>query len=240
MGYLAIIGFPFFAGYFSKDAIIEVAFEHSAIVGSAALLGAGVTAFYMTRLMLMTFFGEKRWEPGVHPHESPKLMTVPLVILAVLSVIAGFAMNFWIQDWLEPAVGSHVRELSLVPGPIGWATMAVVAAGVALAWWLFGSRPVPAVAPVSVSPFTIAGRNDLFGDLVNDTLVVQPTMVLARGLVATDDAIIDRGADGVGAMFAGLSTQTRRLQTGQVRTYALTMTVGALLVGLVFVLSQLG
>ena len=90
------------------------------------------------------------------------------------------------------------------------------------------------------NPFTVAGRNDLFGDVVNDTLVVQPTMVLARGLVANDDAIIDVGADGLGAMFAGLSTQTRRLQTGQVRTYALTMTVGAVLVGLVFILSQLG
>ena len=240
MGYLAIIGFPFLSGYFSKDHIIEAAFEHSTIIGTAALLGAGVTAFYMTRLMLMTFLGTKRWEPGVHPHESPKLMTVPLVILAVLSVISGFAMNFWIQEWLEPAIGSHVHETSLVPGPIGWATMAVVAVGVALSWWMFGSRPVPSVAPASVSPFTVAGRNDLFGDVVNDNLVVAPTMMLARGLVANDDKVIDLGADRLGAMFAGLSTQTRRLQTGQVRTYALTMTVGALLVGLVFILSQLG
>jgi NADH-quinone oxidoreductase subunit L len=240
MGYLAIIGFPGWAGYFSKDAIIEAAFEHSMLVGVAALVGAGVTAFYMTRLMLMTFFGEKRWREGVHPHESPKSMTVPLIILAVFSVGAGALMNFWIQEWLAPATGAQVREVSLVPGPIGWATLAVVAVGVALSWWLFGSKPVPEIAPVSSNPFTVAGRNDLFGDAVNDTLVVQPTMVLARGLVANDDAIIDVGADGLGAMFAGLSTQTRRLQTGQVRTYALTMTVGAVLVGLVFILSQLG
>ncbi|HSK33801.1 MAG TPA: NADH-quinone oxidoreductase subunit L, partial [Propionicimonas sp.] len=118
--------------------------------------------------------------------------------------------------------------------------MALVAAGIGLAWWIFGTKPVPEVAPVSSNPFTVAGRNDLFGDVVNDTLVVQPTMVLARGLVANDDKVIDIGADGLGAMFAGLSTQTRRLQTGQVRTYALTMTVGAVLVGLVFILSQLG
>lgn len=240
MGYLAIIGFPFFSGYFSKDHIIEAAFEHSPIAGTAALVGAGVTAFYMTRLMLMTFFGEKRWRAGVHPHESPKVMTVPLVILAVFSVGAGALMNFWIQEWLEPATGAHAHELSLVPGPIGWLTMLVVAAGVALSWWLFGTRPVPDVAPASASPFTVAGRNDLFGDAVNDALVVQPTLALSRGLVATDNRLIDAAADGLGGMFTGLSSQTRRLQTGQVRTYALTMTIGVLLVGAVVILTQLG
>ncbi|MGC3993975.1 MAG: NADH-quinone oxidoreductase subunit L [Propionicimonas sp.] len=240
MGYLAIIGFPFFAGYFSKDHIIEAAFQVSTIAGVCALLGAGVTAFYMTRLMLMTFLGEKRWEKGVHPHESPKVMTVPLIILAVFSVGAGLLMNWWIQEWLEPAVGNHVEELSLVPGPIGWLTLLVVAAGVTLAWFLFGAKPVPAVAPASSNPFTVAGRNDLFGDAINNTLVVQPTLVAARGLVANDNRIIDALADGSASMMSGLSSQTRRLQTGQVRTYALTMTIGVLVVGAVMILTQLG
>jgi NADH-quinone oxidoreductase subunit L len=240
MGYLAIIGFPGLAGYFSKDHIIEAAFEVSTIAGVAALLGAGVTAFYMTRLMLMTFFGEKRWREGVHPHESPAVMTVPLVILAFFSVIAGALMNWWIQDWLEPATGAHVHEVSLVPGAIGWITLLVVAVGIALSWWLFGARRVPDVAPASHNPITITGRNDLFGDAVNNTLVVRPTLVLARGLVGADDRVIDAGADGLGNMFAGLSSQTRRLQTGQVRSYALTMTIGVLLVGAVLILTQLG
>ena len=239
MGYLAIIGVPPLAGFFSKDHIIEAAFGQSLLVGGLALFGAGVTAFYMTRLMLMTFFGEKRWLPGVHPHESPKLMTVPLIILAALSVVAGVAMNAWIQGWLEPATGAHPHEISWIPTPVGWATMAVVALGVALGWQLFGRKPIPAEAPASVSPFTVAGRNDLFGDAVNDTLVVKPAMLLADGAVATDQRLIDAGADGLGTMFQGLSSEGRKLQTGQVRRYSLGLTVGVILVGVVMILSQL-
>jgi len=240
MGYLAIIGFPFFAGYFSKDHIIEAAFEVSTVAGIAALVGAGITAFYMTRLMLMTFFGEKRWREGVHPHESPLVMTVPLIVLAAFSVGAGALMNWWIQEWLEPAVGNHVQEISIAPGPIGWLTMLIVAAGVALGWYLFGRQPVPAEAPVSRNPFTVAGRNDLFGDLVNDTVVVRPTMLAARGLVANDDRVIDAGVGGLATLTLGLSNQVRKLQTGHVRTYALTMAFGVVLVGVIMILSQLG
>ena len=79
-GYIAIIGFPLTAGYFSKDHIIEAAFHYNVVIGLCALIGAGVTAFYMTRLMFMTFWGKQRWQPGVHPHESPKVMTLPLVV----------------------------------------------------------------------------------------------------------------------------------------------------------------
>ena len=101
-GYLAIIGFPFFSGFYSKDHIIEVAFQHSAVVGGLALLGAGVTGFYMTRLMLMTFVGKKRWKPDVHPHESPLVMTVPLIFLGIASAIGGLVLNNWIVGWLDP------------------------------------------------------------------------------------------------------------------------------------------
>ncbi len=240
MGYLAIIGIPPLSGYFSKDPIIESAFEVSTVAGVTALVGAGITAFYMTRLMLMTFFGEKRWLDGVHPHESPKVMTVPLIILAFFSAVAGMLMLSWIQDWLEPATGAHVHEISLVPGPIGWLTMLVVLAGIGIAWWVFGTKPVPDVAPASSNLVTITGRNDLFGDAVNNTLVVHPTLAVSRGIVANDDRIIDAGADGLAAVFSGLSSQTRRLQTGQVRTYALTMTIGVVLVGAVVILTQLG
>src|SRR3954454_5825806 len=86
MGYLAIIGFPGFSGFWSKDKIIEVALTQNWFVGVLAMLGAGITGFYMTRLMLMTFFSQKRWQEDVHPHESPAVMTGPLVVLAALSV----------------------------------------------------------------------------------------------------------------------------------------------------------
>src|SRR5215218_2731745 len=96
LGYLALIGFPFLAGYFTKDAIIEATFDRGDwfgyALGAVAIIGAGLTAFYMTRLMLMTFFGRPRWEDGVHPHESPPVMTVPMVVLAVGSVLAGFLL----------------------------------------------------------------------------------------------------------------------------------------------------
>jgi NADH-quinone oxidoreductase subunit L len=106
-GYLAIIGVPPFAGFWSKDKIIEAAFDDNLVVGLAALVGAGVTAFYMTRLMLMTFLGKKRWVEGVHPHESPKVMTVPLMVLAALSALGGLLLlGDWIVDWLSPVVGS--------------------------------------------------------------------------------------------------------------------------------------
>ena len=106
-GYLAIIGFPFLSGYYSKDHIIEAAFERSALVGLLAMLGAGITAFYMTRVMLMTFFGQKRWLPGVHPHESPPVMTVPLIVLGACSVVGGLVLNNWISGWLDPAFGGE-------------------------------------------------------------------------------------------------------------------------------------
>lgn len=240
MGYLAIIGIPPLAGYFSKDHIIEAAFHESTVIGVLALLGAGVTAFYMTRLMIMTFWGGKRWEPGVHPHESPKVMTIPLVVLAILSVISGVGMNFWIQGWLEPVTLEHPHELSLIPTPVGLATMAVVAVGIVVAYLVFGKGEIPNVAPRRPNVLALAGRNDLYGDAVNNTLVVGPSTALARAIDTTDRRGLDGGVDGLAAAFGGVSTQLRKMQTGYTRSYALTMVAGVVLVGVVLILSLLG
>src|SRR5262249_4373494 len=111
-GYLAIIGFPFFSGFFTKDPIIESAFNRPGwsgwVLGTAALLGAGLTAFYMTRMFVLTFHGPKRWTEDIeHPHESPPVMTVPLIILAAGSLAAGFLMKTSVVDWLTPVFGAE-------------------------------------------------------------------------------------------------------------------------------------
>src|SRR3954468_5432421 len=168
LGYLAIIGVPPFAGFWSKDKIIEAAFGHNIVVGLAALIGAGVTAFYMTRLMIMTFLGEKRWREHVHPHESPAVMTVPLMVLAVLSAFGGLLiLNGWITDWLAPVVGEEVHVDLGVPGIVmTLIILVVVLIGVAIGWLLVGRSPVPDTAPANVSLVTRAARADLYGDAV--------------------------------------------------------------------------
>jgi NADH-quinone oxidoreductase subunit L len=243
-GYLAIIGFPFLSGFYSKDHIIEVAFETSTLVGLLAMLGAGITAFYMTRVMLMTFFGQRRWQEGVHPHESPPVMTVPLIVLAAGSVFVGMALNNWISAWLDPAVGGeHAGEApSLLHfSVVGVVTLVVVAAGVAIAILVFGrGREIPVTQPRSSSPFTLAGRNDLYGDAFNETVFMRPGQQLTDGLVRIEDSGIDGAVNGTATVIAGVSGRARRIQNGFVRTYALTMVAGAAVVGVVLILTRLG
>ncbi|HSU37318.1 MAG TPA: NADH-quinone oxidoreductase subunit L [Propionibacteriaceae bacterium] len=243
-GYLAIIGFPFFSGYYAKDHIIEAAFEHNLVIGLLALLGAGVTAFYMTRLMLMTFLGAKRWRPGVHPHESPLVMTVPLIILAIASVAGGLVLNNWIGGWLEPAVGGeHAGEATglLHFSLIGGLTLAVVAAGVAISVWQFGPRrDIPLTQPATQSRFILAGRNDLYGDAFNEAVFMRPGQRLTDVLFRVEDSGIDGTVNGTAATIGGLSARLRRFQNGFVRSYALTMTAGAAVVGAILILGRLG
>ncbi len=234
MGYLAIIGFPGFSGFWSKDKIIEVALGENLLVGLCALLGAGVTAFYMTRLMLMTFFSSKRWRPDVHPHESPAVMTIPLVVLAALSVLGGLLLlGDWIVGWLEPVTGPEAHPDLPIPAlGITAITVVVVAVGVAIAVALYQRREVPDTAPTEVSFVTRAARRDLYGDALNDGLVVDPGRRLVAGLFAFDR----RGADGAfmggGAAVRAIGGQLRRVQTGYVRSYALSVLAGVVIVAL--------
>lgn len=238
-GYLAIIGFPFTAGFYSKDHIIEAAFHESTTLGVLALIGAGVTAFYMTRLMMMTFITKKRWKEGVHPHESPLTMTVPLVVLAVASLVAGLAMNGWIQDWLAVPTGHEVHATGLlhITG-IGWLTMAVVAAGVAVGYLAF--RDVARDEPKTRNVLVLAGRNDLFGDAINEHAIIRPTKDLAAGLAWFDRTTLDGLPEGGAVVAAGLGNFLRRGLNGYSRSYGLTLVVGVLALALVVILGQLG
>ncbi|MDR0417270.1 MAG: NADH-quinone oxidoreductase subunit L [Propionibacteriaceae bacterium] len=241
-GYLAIIGVPFFSGAYSKDHIIEAAFEHNAVLGSLALLGAGVTAFYMTRLMCMTFFGRPRWRDGVHPHESPAVMWLPLVVLAAGAVVGGMALNAWIVQWLAPIGAEGPEHASWLPDfthPLSWAVLGVVAVGVLAGWLLFGRRPVPDEAPTAVSPLTTAGRRDLFFDEAYDAALVKPGLGLAVGVAYFDAHGVDRAVEGTGEATAAAGRRLRRLQNGYVRSYGLTMLLGLSAVGVVLALAQL-
>ncbi|MCL2735013.1 MAG: NADH-quinone oxidoreductase subunit L [Propionibacteriaceae bacterium] len=240
IGYLAIIGFPFFSGFYSKDHIIEAAFHAQPALGILALIGAGVTAFYMTRLMIMTYFGAKRWEPKVHPHESPAVMWIPLVLLAIGSIAGGMVLNGWIGSWLS-VVGADAGEHATWMPEFTWlgvVTLVVVALGVVISWLVF-RKDVPKEAPAQVTVITTIGRNDLYGDAFNDTVIVRPAAFLSRAATAIDDVGIDPAYEGGGWLVSKLGDKVRHIQNGYVRTYGVTMALGVVLVGLALLISRL-
>ncbi|MFJ8197965.1 NADH-quinone oxidoreductase subunit L [Streptomyces sp. NPDC096152] len=256
LGYLAIIGFPFLSGFYSKDAIIEAAFAKGGtqgwVLGGTALLGAAITAYYMTRVMLMTFFGEERWrnrptpspaEPGVepaaeehgdhavpHPHESPKVMTIPMIVLAVGSVFAGFFFHLGDRflHWLEPVTGHSEGNSPVSALTVTGATVVCLVVGVAIAYAQYGRKPVPAVAPRG-SLLTRAARRDLLQDDFNHVVLVRGGEHLTRSLVYVDHTLVDGVVNGTAASVGGLSGRMRRLQNGFARSYAVSMFGGAAL-----------
>jgi NADH-quinone oxidoreductase subunit L len=232
MGYLAIIGFPGFSGFWSKDHIIEVALTQNWLAGVLAMVGAGITGFYMTRLMIMTFFSQKRWADGVHPHESPAVMTVPLIVLAALSVLGGLMLaGDWIVDFLEPVTGSHTEESPPIPALlISVIVLLIVAVGVAIAYYMYQRQEVPREAPQDVSFATRAARAELYGNEINDALVVNPGGHLVNGLVLFDRHGVDGVVEGTALGVSGTGSLARLTQTGFVRSYALSVLAGAVLV----------
>jgi NADH-quinone oxidoreductase subunit L len=237
LGWLAILGVPPFAGFWSKDKIIEAAFIGEGwrpwIFGFAALIGAGVTAFYMSRLFFMTFHGKKRWPKEAHPHESPRSMTVPMVVLAAGSAFMGLILGPTgaIQSWLEPVVGVHVEgENPVIAAPVLMTlTLLVVAAGLGLAWMRYWREEVPLVAPVGSLP-TRAARQDLYQDAVNEGVLMRPGLHLTRSLVFFDNKGVDGAVGTVAALIGGSSSRLRRVQNGFVRSYALTMLFGVVVI----------
>jgi NADH-quinone oxidoreductase subunit L len=237
-GYLAIIGMIPFSGFFSKDKIIEAAFDKGGtsgwVLGACALIGAGITAFYMTRLVVLTFFGPRRWTDDVHPHESPAVMTVPMILLAVGSAGAGGLLVYGgaLQNWLAPAVGppEEAGVHTISPTVLTAITLLVVVGGVAGAWYAFGTREVPVVAPADVSAPVVAARKNLYADAFNEAVLMRPGQWLTRLSVWFDGRGVDGVVNGFAAAVGGSSGRLRRVQTGFVRSYALTMLGGSVAV----------
>jgi len=237
---LSIMGIPPFSGFWSKDSIVHAAFESNTLVGVCTVLAAGITGFYMTRMVAMTFFGKARWEDDVHPHESPKVMTIPLVILAIGATFLGMALLFWgnIETWLEPVVGYEEHEIAIPELLLMAITLVVVLAGAAFAWIQYARREVPVLEPHG-NLLTRAARSELYGNEINDSLVVQPSFWLSRFLVWFDNAWVDGFVNSSAAVVGGFSGQLRKVQTGFIRSYALSMVGGAVLVVLALALVRL-
>ncbi|HEY5554345.1 MAG TPA: NADH-quinone oxidoreductase subunit L, partial [Cellulomonas sp.] len=201
-----------------------------------------LTAFYMSRLFFMTFEGEKRWSARLdgshqHPHEAPKLMTIPMIVLAVGSVAIGFVLQLGggLTGWLEPVTGRVEAEASSPVLPV-WLlvtlTLALVIAGVVLAWRQYATAPVP-LTPPRASVLTRAARVDLYQDEVNDALLVEPGQHLTRSLVYGDAQVVDGAFAGLAKLTVGLGSIVRKFQTGYARTYAATMLVGVVVLAVI-------
>jgi NADH-quinone oxidoreductase subunit L len=236
LGYLAIIGVPPFAGFYSKDMIIETALNAGGVkgilLGSIALFGAGLTAFYMTRVMILTFTGTKRWDDDAHPHESPILMWLPMAVLAIGSVVSGylFTRGDALVHWLEPVVAAHEHgehTYLLPPIVVSGLALTMVLIGVSIAVMMYVRRPVENVAPENVSPFTRIVRQDLLQDAANEAIFMRPGQALTSTLVTVDEKVIDGAVRGVGAMAIGSGYGLRKTQTGYVRSYSALILVGA-------------
>jgi NADH-quinone oxidoreductase subunit L len=230
IAYLAIIGIPPFSGFFTKDGIIEAAWDRGGTAGpifaACAILGAGITAFYMTRMMLMTWYGQRRWEEKAHPHESPAVMTWPMIILAVGSFALGglLIVDRRFENFLGPVTGLPPTAHGIWTAPGGIA-LALAVVGIGIAWVMYGRVPVP-VTPPRGNLVVNAGRNDLYGDTINEDLVMRPGQWLTRLSVYFDSRGLDGLVNTLAALIGGTSGRWRRMQTGFVRSYALSMLAG--------------
>jgi NADH-quinone oxidoreductase subunit L len=223
---LAIAGFPFTSGFFSKDAILLAADHRAPWLYWVGVFTAGMTAFYVFRAFFMTFFGKYRGKE--HPHESPPVMLIPLVILAGLSLVGGYL--FKIPDFLRPVFPA-------VEAPEAFGPMAVASAagllGIALAYLMYVYRPgIPdSIASGAKGLYTLV-YNKYFVDEIYDAAVVKPLVggsrvVLWKGF---DAGLIDGTVNGIGARAKGIGGVLRLAQSGNTRSYATWIAFGGVLV----------
>jgi NADH-quinone oxidoreductase subunit L len=237
----AIIGVPLASGWFSKDQILDAAFEHGGVGMLAWVVGvvtAGLTAFYMSRYVFLTFFGARRWPEGRHPHESPALMTLPLVVLGFLALVAGLALSTVtgeggrIQTFLEPVLGGPVEyESSTAALALSAVATGMAAVGAVVAWLLY-IRPFDWLAlrrRYAGAWRPLADR--LYVDQVYEFFTVNLGRALAAFLARTvDQRGIDGAVNGLAELVGNGARSGRRLQSGLVRSYALGVLGGAVLI----------
>ena len=243
IGWLAIAGVPPFAGFWSKDEILLYVYADNRLLYVVGMITALLTAYYMTRQVIMVFFGEARWndaadEHGAHgdfrPHESPKVMLIPLVVLAVLSVVGG-AMQLpfskklhFLEHWLEPVVEEAERSIK---GTWAYdnkyvlllAAIVVAFTGIALSVAVYAKRRLPALEPKVL-------ENAWWYDATVARLVGGPGAAAFRGITTFDSRIVDGAVNGVGALARGTGSQVRRSQSGFVRAYAVILSLGTVVV----------
>jgi NADH-quinone oxidoreductase subunit L len=239
IGWLAIAGVPPFAGFWSKDEILLYVYADNRLLYAVGMVTALLTAYYMTRQVIMVFFGEARWhdasnEHGAHgdfrPHESPKVMLIPLVVLAVLSVIGG-AMQLpfskklhFLEHWLEPVVEEAERSIK---GTWAYdnkyllllAAIVVAFTGIALSVVVYAKRRLPALEPKVL-------ENAWWYDATVARLVGGPGAAAFRGITRFDARVVDGLVNGAGSLARGVGTQVRRSQSGFVRAYAVMLSLG--------------
>ena len=248
VGSLALAGVPFFAGYYSKDIILEAAWAADSAVGRYAfwlgIAAAVMTAFYSWRLILMTFHGAPRADAEVmaHVHESPKVMTVPLVLLALGAIFAGYiAHEAFIGEHWKDFWGAAIRIRDVHPAlaaahhsPIWVKTLpiAVAVAGIGLAYLLYMMRPdLPGRIAARLRGLHRFLLNKWYFDELYDRLFVLPAHWIGRGLWKQGDgAIIDGfGPDGISALSRDIARRASRLQSGYLYHYAFAMLIGVVL-----------
>ncbi|MEY3133111.1 MAG: NADH-quinone oxidoreductase subunit, partial [Actinomycetota bacterium] len=240
IGWLAIAGVPPFAGFWSKDEILLYVYADNRFLSAVGMLTALLTAYYMTRQVFMVFFGQARWhdasaDHGAHgdfkPHESPRVMLIPLVVLAVLSVVGGgmqlpFSKNLhFLEHWLEPVVEESERKISST-----WAyenkyvllgvAIIVALVGIALSLAVYAKRRLPAIEPRVL-------ENAWYYDATVARLVGGPGKSAFDGITRFDARVVDGAVNGAGAVARHLGGLVRRSQTGFVRAYAALIAVGA-------------
>jgi NADH-quinone oxidoreductase subunit L len=253
IGSIAISGIPPLAGFFSKDDILGQAFKSGFFwVWAIGLVVAAMTAFYMFRLMGLTFWGKSRVDPSVEPkiHESPPVMTWPLILLAIPSIFLGIVLGLpfgagLINQWLEPVFHESVEllghaeepfQLFGIDGALIIASVAVAAIGIAIAWRLFGVE----IGPIRMPPLpervrALSGRvpflyraslNKWWFDELNHLIFIVIGGRVAAFLWWFDRRVIDDSVNDLAAATVGAGRSIRRVQTGRVQNYALGIAIG--------------